>query len=168
MMNKINFSNTAIFMVLFPFITGCMGENPEATAEPIEAEESTLINNELAGKLGADDYGMKTYVMAFLKAGPNRSQDADEATELQRQHMATINRLADEGHLVLAGPFLDDGDIRGLYLFDVSTVEEARKLAETDPAIQAGRFTLEFHKWYGSAAILKVNEIHKQIARESP
>jgi uncharacterized protein len=111
---------------------------------------------------------MKRYVMAFLKAGPNRGQGEAEAMELQRGHMANINRLASEGKLILAGQFLGGGEIRGIFLFDVETVEEARELSETDPAIQAGRLELELHPWYGSAALLKVNEIHATIARENP
>ncbi|GGP44718.1 hypothetical protein GCM10009347_10350 [Shewanella algicola] len=44
-------------------------------------------------KTGANEYGMKRYVMAFLKRGPN--QDRTKADELQRLHMANIGRLAD-------------------------------------------------------------------------
>lgn len=128
----------------------------------------TIYNAELAEELGADDYGMRQYVMAFLKAGPNRDQDSTRATELQQAHMANINRMAREGDLILAGPFMDDGEIRGIYVFDVRTVEEARKLTETDPAVQAGRLEMELHPWYGSAALMKVNEIHGQISKQSP
>ncbi len=120
---------------------------------------------ELAAKLGADDYGMHQYVMAFLKAGPNRDQDSTTAANLQRAHMDNIGRLADEGKLVLAGPFMDDGDMRGIYIFDVKTVEEARALTATDPAIQAGRLVMELHPWYGSAAVMQINEVHKRLSK---
>jgi uncharacterized protein YciI len=85
---------------------------------------------------------MRQYVMAFLKAGPNRSQDSATAAQLQRAHLDNIFRLADEGKLILAGPFLDKGEIRGIYVFDVKTVEEAAALTATDPAIQAGRLVM--------------------------
>ena len=134
-----------------------IGEPPDA------AYDSTL-----AAELGADNYGMRRYVMAFLKAGPNRSQDPEEVTALQRAHLDNINRLAEEGSLVLAGPFLDDTEIRGIYIFAVETVEEARKLSETDPAIQAGSLELELHPWYGSAALTQLDEIHERISKESP
>jgi uncharacterized protein YciI len=120
----------------------------------------------LALKLGADEYGMKQYVMAYLKRGPNRDQDSATAVQLQRAHLDNINRMAREGTLVLAGPFLDAGDIRGIYIFDVKTVEEARALTATDPAIQAGRLEMELHPWYGSAALLLVSEISQSIARK--
>jgi|GEM_PF-199878 len=135
----------------------------------LAADSETGKNNydqKLAAELGADDYGMRRYVFALLKAGPKRDQDKETAAELQRAHMANIQRLAEEGKLVLAGPFLDGGELRGIYIFDVANVEEARKLTETDPAIQAGRLVMELHPWYGSAAIGKLNEFHGRIAKK--
>lgn len=138
--------------------------NISATSDTLES----AYDEQLAQELGADDYGMRQYVMAFLKAGPNRSTDSTEAVELQRAHLSNINRMAEEGDLVLAGPFMDNGEIRGIYVFDVRTVEEARELTETDPAIQAGALEMELHPWYGSAALMQVNEIHGQISKENP
>ncbi len=119
---------------------------------------------ELATKLRADEFGMAQYVMAFLKRGPNRDQSEAEAADLQKAHLANIHRLADEGRLLLAGPFMD-GEIRGIYIFDVTTVEEARELTATDPAIKAGRLEMALRPWFGSAAIREVNSIHERIAR---
>jgi uncharacterized protein YciI len=121
----------------------------------------------LSKKLGADEYGMKKYVLAFLKAGPNRTQDSIEAAKIQKMHLENINRMAEEGKLVLAGPFLDDGEIRGIYLFNVRTLEEARRLTATDPAVRAGRLVMELHPWYGSAALLEINNIHKRIEKRN-
>ncbi|MGB2870122.1 MAG: YciI family protein [Bacteroidota bacterium] len=121
----------------------------------------------LATRLGADEYGMKQYVMAFLKAGPHRDQDSATAANLQKAHLKNIMRMAEEGTLVLAGPFFDDGDIKGIYLFNVKTIEEAQKLTETDPAIKAGRLAMELHPWYGSAALMEVNRIHKMVEKKS-
>lgn len=130
------------------------------------AQDSTSVYDSLyAQKVGADDYGMRSYVMAFLKSGPNRDQTPEEAEKLQAAHMANIGRLADEGVLVLAGPFLDGGDLRGIYIFAVESVEEARELTTTDPAIQEGRLIMELHPWYGSAAVMEVSEIHDKIAK---
>jgi uncharacterized protein YciI len=61
--------------------------------------------------------------------------------------MANIRRLGDEGKLLVAGPFLDDGDLRGIFIFDVPTMEEAKNLCETDPAIKSGRLSYEIHPW---------------------
>jgi uncharacterized protein YciI len=122
----------------------------------------------LAQKLRADEYGMRVYVMALLKAGPNRDRPREEAQALQRGHMANINRLAAEGKLVLAGPFEDDGPLRGIYVFDVRTVAEAEALTKTDPAIQAGSLVMELHPWYGSAALMMVNDVHAKIEQKQP
>ena len=114
-------------------------------------------------KAGADEYGMRTYVMALLKKGPNRDLDSARAAELQMAHMENIGRMAEAGDLVLAGPFLHDGDLRGIYVFDVTTVEEAEALTNTDPAVQAGSLVMELYPWYGSAAMLEVNRIHERV-----
>jgi uncharacterized protein YciI len=131
------------------------------------AENSIIYDSVKAKKYGADDYGMKKYVMAFLKKGPNRSLDSIEATNLQKAHLENIFKMADEGKLILAGPFLDKDSIRGIYIFDVSTIDEARQLTETDPAIRAGSLTMELREWYGSAALMEVNEIHKTMEKKS-
>lgn len=132
-------------------------------SQNMEEQETMKKDTALAKALGADEYGMKQYVMAFLKIGPNRDRSPAEAAELQKAHMENIGRLAKEGKLVLAGPFMDGGEIRGIYIFNVATIEEAKKLTETDPAIKAGSLVMELHPWYGSAALMKVNEIHEML-----
>lgn len=127
----------------------------------------TSYNADLASELGADPYGMKQYVMAFLKKGPNRDRPAEEAAALQRAHLDNIGRLAEEGKLLIAGPFMDDGDPRGIYIFDVRSIEEAEALTNTDPAIQQGQLVMELRMWYGSAGLMKVGEFHKMVAKES-
>jgi uncharacterized protein len=122
----------------------------------------------LAKKLQADDNGMRVYVVAMLKAGPNRERSPEEARKLQAAHRDNIRRLAAAGKLVLAGPFADDGPLRGIYVFDVRTVAEAEELTRTDPAIQAGQLVMELHPWYGSAALIMVNEIHATLEKARP
>ncbi|MET2984290.1 YciI family protein [Aureibaculum conchae] len=128
-------------------------------------EETATFDEKLANELGADNYGMKRYVMAFLKKGPNRTKDSIKATNLQMAHMSNIKRLAEEGKLAIAGPFLDNGELRGIYIFNVETVDEAKKLTETDPAIQAGSLVMELHPWYGSAALGLVAKYHDKISK---
>ena len=134
----------------------------------VAAAAQTTYDAALARKLKADEYGMRTYVMAFLKAGPNRNRPVEEARKLQRAHLDNINRLAAEGKLVLAGPFADDGPVRGIYIFDVPTVAEAEALTKSDPAIQAGSLAMELHPWYGSAALMMMNEVHERIQQKKP
>lgn len=132
------------------------------TAQAQQHETSTY-DSAFARRVHADERGMKKYVVAFLKRGPNRSQDSLTAMALQQAHLKNIERMANEGTLVLAGPFLDNGELRGIYVFNVETIEEARALTETDPAIHAGRLVMELHPWYGSAALLEINSLHRRL-----
>jgi uncharacterized protein YciI len=124
-------------------------------------------DSSLARRLGADDYGMKKYVMAFLKSGSVKIEDSAKRAELQRLHLQNIIRLAREGTLIVAGPFLDDQAMRGIFIFNVGTVEEARAIAESDPAVRAGTLQLELHPWYGSAALMETVRIHHTLEKKS-
>jgi len=157
---------TTLFICILLLAISCQMDKDESTTIKTEAPVDTKgFDAALANKLGADEYGMHQYVMAFLKAGPNRDQTEEEAQELQRAHLDNINKLAEEGKLIVAGPFLDDGELRGIYIFDVKTTDEAKALTETDPAIKAGRLVMELHPWYGSAALMQVGEVHKRISK---
>ena len=137
----------------------------EASITEASISPDPIFDSIKAHKYGADDYGMKKYVIAFLKKGPNRSTDSTEAYNLQMAHMENISKMADAGQLVLAGPFMGDRDIRGIYVFNVETVEEAKALTETDPAIKAGSLIMELLPWYGSAALMGINDEHKRVAK---
>jgi uncharacterized protein len=153
-----------LFLALLVFcsVSACADKSEDSK---IETKSTNKYDSQLAERLGADEYGMRQYVMAFLKAGPNRDQEESEAVILQKAHRANISRLADEGKLSVAGPFMDAGEFLGLFIFNVTTIEEARALAESDPAIKAGRLVMELHPWYGSAALMQVNETHKTLSK---
>ena len=153
--------------LIFILIVGLWSCNqkPKENTSVEEQVDEVLFDSLRASKAGADDYGMKQYVMAFLKSGTDRGRSKEESDKLQQAHMENIGRLSDAGKLVLAGPFMSDGDLRGIYIFDVKTEEEAKALVETDPAIQAGSLIMELVPWYGSAALMEVSDIHKRIAK---
>jgi uncharacterized protein YciI len=132
-----------------------------------QAEPKPAYDAALAQRLGADQYGMRKYVFVILKRGKVKIADAKERENLLAGHLKNIGRLANEGKLVLAGPFLSDQDIRGIFIFNVTTVEEAQKLVETDPSIKAGMFDVEMYPWYGSAALMDVNQTHQRIQKQS-
>lgn len=122
---------------------------------------------ELAKRLGADERGMKTYVLCILKTGPRDADiKGDERKEIFAGHFANIERLAGEGKLAVAGPFgKNDKSYRGLYIFNVATIEAAEKLVMLDPAVKAGVFVPDLTLWYGSAAMMVVSETHKRIEK---
>ena len=140
---------------------------PAAPVSPAAAAPAAGYDAALAQRLGGDEHGMHSYVMAFLKAGPTRAKSPEETQQLMQAHLANIMRLADQGSLVLAGPFLDNGPLRGIYIFKVATIEEARALTATDPAIQSGHLEMELHPWYGSAALQEINGLHKRVQKKS-
>jgi uncharacterized protein len=127
----------------------------------------SVYDSSFAKQMGADEYGMKHYVMAFLKTGPNKISDPAKSNELLKAHLKNIIRLADDGKLLIAGPFLDDGEIEGIFVFNVGTIEEAKALTETDPAIKAGSLVMELRPWYGSAALMQLNAMHKKLQKKS-
>jgi uncharacterized protein len=169
MINQKTFLKILLFVAIASVSYSCLVPEKKRVAQVDTTEAGSGIDSVLAVQLGADEYGMKNYVMALLKRGPRRWMiDSVMASNLQKAHMANIGRLADEGKLVVAGPFTDNTDLKGIYVFDVKTIEEAQKLCETDPAIKAGSLTMELHPWYGSAAMLQVSAIHKKIAKKQP
>ena len=158
------------YCLALSLLVACNAKVPVETETASDAStgDEVVFDKELAEKLGADEYGMRMYVMAFLKEGPNRDQDSTAKANLQRQHLNNIVRLAEEGRLSIAGPFAADGNpVRGIYIFNVETIEEARELTETDPAIIAGSLVMELRLWYGSAALQLVNEQHPKIAKKN-
>ena len=99
-------------------------------------------------------YEMTTYYMAFLKKGPKWSPEVTEETKkVQAAHLRNIEKLVEEGKMILAGPFLDEWEVRGIFVYKVDSMEEAIALTEQDPAVIAGRLSLEVHPRYSAKGI---------------
>ncbi|MCW3467374.1 YciI family protein [Chitinophaga nivalis] len=92
--------------------------------------------------------GLKRYWMVLLKRGPHRNQPAAQAAEIQKGHLQNITRLANAGKIIVAGPFGDDGPLRGIFIMDCADSLEAVQLVNTDPAIAAGRLSFEVKPWW--------------------
>ncbi|MFM9905328.1 MAG: YciI family protein [Pyrinomonadaceae bacterium] len=124
----------------------------------------------LSKKLGADERGMKMYVLCILKTGPKDAEiKGKERDDIFAGHFANIGRLADEGKLAVAGPFeKNDKAYRGLYIFNVATIAEAEKLVQLDPAVKAGVFVPDLTLWYASAAMMTIPETHKKLEKPKP
>lgn len=112
------------------------------------------IKNVVAQSDIEKEFEMKQYFMVFLKTGLNRTQDSATAANIQTGHLNNISRLFNEKKLIIAGPFLDDGVYRGIFIFDVPTIEEVTNLLHTDPAVASGRLDYEIHPWYGPGNII--------------
>jgi uncharacterized protein YciI len=156
------FMNAVILSIVtvFALNIGALGQ-AKKTAAPARYDA------QLAKKLGADERGMKMYVLCILKTGPKDGEiKGKERSDIFAGHFANIGRLADEGKLAVAGPFEDnDKSYRGLYIFNVSTIQDAEKLVVLDPAVKAGVFVPDLTLWYGTAAIMTINETHKKIEK---
>lgn len=150
-------------IVCFLSVVGALSISAQTPAPP----DRPNYDAALAAKLGADGRGMKMFVLCILKTGPKDAEFKGKDREnIFAGHFANINKLADEGNLAVAGPFgKNDRAYRGLYIFNVTTIEEAEKLVVLDPAVKAGVFVPELTLWYGSAAMMTIGETHKKITK---
>ncbi|MES2951243.1 MAG: YciI family protein [Pseudomonadota bacterium] len=141
----------------------CGASLAQGVAEPAQP----AYDAELAKQLAADDRGMRKYVLVVLKTGPNKVPAGSERDEMFKGHFANMGRLASEKKLAIAGPLDGVDGWRGLFIFAVEEIEEARALVATDPVIIKGEMVAEFHKYYGSAGLMLVNDTHKKLAKKS-
>ena len=149
----------ALGLALALVATTGSAQSPAPSPTPAPAYDAAL-----AKRLGGNAQGMRSYVLVILKTGPTPVPKGEQRDAMFAGHFANIGRLAEAGKLVVAGPFAKNEEgWRGLYLFAVDSVEEARALTATDPVIVKGEMVAEFHPWFGSAAAMMLPEIHKRI-----
>lgn len=131
--------------------------------------QNPAYDEELAEKLGADDYGMKSYLFVLLKTGTNSNSDPAFIARCFEGHMANIEKLVNEGKLIVAGPFgKNDQTYRGLFILTETDHFRARDLLNDDPAIKAGLLDLELFDWYGSAALGEYLKVSDKIWKVKP
>ncbi len=152
----------ATLAALTLFGTAAVADEPPKDAAPPPGFDAAL-----AQKLGADEYGMKSYVLLILKTGPNKHAAGPERDEIFKGHFANMNRLAAEGRLAVAGPLDGVDGWRGLFVLVAKDIEEAQQIAATDPVLKSGEMVAEYHKFFSSAALMQVNETHGKIAKKS-
>ena len=99
---------------------------------------------------GDTTFTMKRYVFMMLNSGGVQSKDSTEKAKYQQMHMEHLNKLAEDGKLIVAGPFEGGGKHRGLLIFDVETVEDALKLQGEDPSVKSGRLKMDAFYWWGA------------------
>lgn len=154
---------------MLPFKRFCVAAALLGALAPVAAQDKPAVQYDaaLAQSLGADDMGMRSYVLVILKTGPNKMADAEERKKMFAGHFANIQRLAAEKKLVLAGPLDGVEGRRGIFVFNTPDIDEAKKFVATDPVIVNGEMVAEYHKFYGSAALMAVNEMHAKIDKKT-
>jgi uncharacterized protein YciI len=119
---------------------------------------------DLAKKVGADDYGMKSCIFVILKTGTNTSTNKIEVDKAFAGHMTNMNTMVEAGKLVVAGPIGEnDKNYRGIFILNVSDMEKAKILLATDPAIKAKFLDYDIFPWYGSAALSEYLEASDKV-----
>lgn len=134
---------TAALTILSLFISASVYAQNDIAASDTTGVPQTF-NYTWEGK----DYTMQKYFIVFLKSGESRSQSAEEAAALQKQHLAYLGNLYNKGIINLNGPTDGEGEIRGFSVYNVPTAEQARRLASADPMVKAGRLKIEVHPWW--------------------
>jgi len=130
-----------------------------------QVQKTPAYDAELAKSLGGNDNGMRKYVFVVLRTGPNKVPPGQERTEMFAGHMANIQRLANERKLAYAGPLDGVDGARGIFIFAVESIDEAKALVATDPVIIKGEMVAEYHTHFGSAGLMMVNQFHSQISK---
>ena len=148
--------------VMMCLVLGASVCRTQQVADP----EKPAYDPALAKTVGADEHGMRGYVLVILKTGPNPVPAGPERDEMFKGHFANMKRLSAEGKLVLAGPFDGVDGWRGLYIFASTDIEEARQLVATDPVVARGEMVPEFHQYYGTAALMLVRDLHEKITEK--
>ena len=164
-MEKLNKANI-VYLLLFGYVLtiGCQPIfSQENTLEKIERKTKKSVA-QMKKELTAQGYQtfdfideetkdtilMQQYFMAFLKMGPNRSQSKVETDSLQALHLGHLSRMYKEGYADISGPFGDDGEVRGITIYNTPTLKMADSLANLDPMVKAGRLIIEVRPWWAA------------------
>ncbi len=123
---------------------------------------------QLAKRLGADDYGMKSYILVILKTGSNTTTDKRFIDSCFAGHMSNMGVMVKAGKLVVAGPIgKNEKSYRGIFILNAKDFEEAKELLKGDPAVKEGLLDAELYNWYGSAALPLYLESADKIAKKN-
>ena len=107
----------------------------------------------------------RPYAMTFIKTGPLRSPTREQQAEAMQGHFANMQRLAEEGTLLIAGPLAEpksDPDHRGIFVFDADTIEKGQALAATDPAGQMGVFVMDNYLLTTDAPLTELTRLEEE------
>lgn len=151
-------------------LAALLSVTPTLPAQPLAAPAAVTADHPaaLSARYGADERGMRRYVLVVLRSSDTPVTDPTRRKAMFEGHFANMQRLAEAGQLALAGPFIDsDSGWRGLFVLAVDDLDSARALVATDPVIEQGEMVADYHPWYGSAALMAVNALHTQMTAGS-
>ncbi len=151
------------FRLLMCLLTGLSLSVTAAEEKPAIAVPAH--DAELAQRTGADDMGMRKFVLVILKSSETPVPKGPERDEMFKGHFANMGRLSKEGVLALAGPLDGVDGWRGLFVLAVDDIETAKRHVETDPVIVKGEMVAEYHRYYGSAALMLIPEWHERLQK---
>ncbi len=150
------------------------GFSYKMTRQNTKTTDTTTANpnydKALAEKLGGDDYGMKSYFLIILKTGTNITADKESINQSFKGHLENIHKLVKENKLIVAGPLgKNENNYRGIFILNnIHSIEDAKELLLTDPAIKNGLLDYEIFTWYGSAALPEYLPISDKIWKLKP
>ncbi|MDT4849511.1 hypothetical protein FQZ97_836350 [compost metagenome] len=140
-----------------------------ASCISVQAQEKKLnadYDAKLAKQFGADDYGMKMYILVMLKTGTNLQESKAKTDSLFAGHMENMGKLVEINKLIVAGPLSkNDKNYRGIFILNTNSIKEAEELLATDPAIKAKLLDADLFSWYGSAALAEYLKIADKVGK---
>lgn len=162
--NKIDMKN------ILPFLFFVISSYSISQISPENETKNPNFDKSLAQKLGADEYGMKSYFLVILKTGSNKDASKELINESFSGHMENINRLVKEEKLIVAGPISkNEKNYRGIFILNnLKSIEEAQELLLTDPAIKNGLLAYDIYTWFGSAALPEYLPFSDKIWQSKP
>ena len=160
---SMNLPRLLVAVLVFLAIGAGPARAQEAPASPGQARYDAA----LAKRLGADEYGMRSYVLMLLRSSGHPVPKGPERDAMFKGHLANMHRLAQAGKLVMAGPLDGRDGLRGLFVFAVKDIDAARALVATDPVIAKGEMVAEYHDFYASAVLMQINAMHERVMRKA-
>lgn len=126
-------------------------------------------DEKLAKQLGADEYGMKNYILVLLHTGKANITDKAYFEKCFQSHFDHMEKLKSEGKLIVTGPISSNSDaLRGLFILATESIEEAVLLLKNDLVISENILEASYYNWYGSAALPESAKISDKIWKKKP
>jgi uncharacterized protein YciI len=126
-----------------------MADDPIVKAGRLVAEVHAIFIARNVPQKGPAFRDLEALWFGFLRRPADAPAMTDaELEDIQKGHMANMERMAAAGKLLIAGPFEEDTDLRGIFIFRTATKDEAQELEQHDPAVQKHRLVLDLYRFY--------------------